>query len=135
MSGGDVDEGPPLALGEGIEQRGPIHEVPYQAPGDTRRVCGTRAAKLDPAMRLETFTRDSPVRYDRQLSCPHCAFLDDARGAHPGPVGVGKTHLATALGHIAVRRRRTVRFLRADEIIRGRLTGTARVIAGDARPI
>ncbi|MGH3697985.1 MAG: ATP-binding protein, partial [Pseudonocardiaceae bacterium] len=25
-----------------------------------------------------------------------------------GPVGVGKTHLATALGHIAVRRRRSV---------------------------
>jgi hypothetical protein len=33
-------------------------------------------------------------------------------------VGVGKTHLATALGHIAVRRRRTVRFLRADQMFR-----------------
>src|SRR5690349_12797366 len=32
--------------------------------------------------------------------------------------GVGKTHLATALGHIAVRRRHTVRFLRADQMLR-----------------
>jgi DNA replication protein DnaC len=77
-----------------------------------------RAAKLDPAMRIETFTADSPVRYDRQLWNELCSlrFLDDARGALIlGPVGVGKTHLATALGHIAVRRRRTVRFVRADQ--------------------
>ena len=41
------------------------------------------------------------------------------RGVDPlGPVGVGKTHLTTALGHIAVRRRRTVRFLRADQMFR-----------------
>ena len=80
-----------------------------------------KVAKLDPAMRLDTFTSDSPVRYDRQLWNELCSlrFLDDARGALIlGPVGVGKTHLATALGHIAVRRRRTVRFLRADQMFR-----------------
>lgn len=33
-----------------------------------------------------------------------------------GPVGVGKTHLATALGHIAIRRRLTVGFHRADKL-------------------
>lgn len=80
-----------------------------------------RAAKLDPAMRLETFHTDSPVRYDRALWNELCSlrFLDDARGALIlGPVGVGKTHLATALGHIAVRRRRTVRFVRADQMFR-----------------
>ena len=38
-----------------------------------------------------------------------------------GPVGVGKTHLATALGHIAVRRRRTVLMARADKLFK-RLT-------------
>ena len=32
--------------------------------------------------------------------------------------GVGKTHLATALGHIAVRRRHTVAFYRADQLFR-----------------
>ena len=80
-----------------------------------------RAAKLDPAMRLETFNSDSPVRYDKQLWNELCSlrFVDDARGALIlGPVGVGKTHLATALGHIAVRRRRTVKFLRGDQMFR-----------------
>ena len=33
-----------------------------------------------------------------------------------GPVGVGKTHLATALGHIAIRRRLTVHAARADKL-------------------
>ena len=35
-----------------------------------------------------------------------------------GPVGVGKTFLATALGHIAVRRRRSVHFERADQLFK-----------------
>ena len=81
----------------------------------------SRAAKLDPGMRLETFTTESPVRYDRELWNELCSlrFCDDHRGALIlGPVGVGKTHLATALGHIAVRRRRTVRFARADQMFR-----------------
>lgn len=39
--------------------------------------------KLDPAMRIDTFTSDSPVRYDKQLWNGLCSlrFLDDARGA------------------------------------------------------
>ena len=49
-------------------------------------------------------------------------FLDGPHGALIlGPVGVGKTHLATALGHIAVRRRRTVAMARADKLFK-RLT-------------
>ncbi len=35
-----------------------------------------------------------------------------------GPVGVGKTFLATALGHIAVRRRHSVHFERADVMLK-----------------
>jgi DNA replication protein DnaC len=80
-----------------------------------------RAAKLDPGMRLETFSSDTDARLDRQLWTELCSlrFVDDARGALIlGPVGVGKTHLATALGHIAVRRRRTVAFHRADQLFR-----------------
>ena len=46
-------------------------------------------------------------------------FLDNTQGALIlGPVGVGKTHLATALGHIAIRRRKTVLFSRADQLFR-----------------
>ncbi len=33
-----------------------------------------------------------------------------------GPVGVGKTHLATALGHIGIRKRLSVHFTRADKL-------------------
>ena len=35
-----------------------------------------------------------------------------------GPVGVGKTFLATALGHVAVRRRYSVHFERADQLFK-----------------
>ena len=60
-----------------------------------------RTAKLDLSMRLETFSSDGTARFDRELWNELCSlrFLDDTRGALIlGPVGVGKTHLATALG-------------------------------------
>ncbi len=80
-----------------------------------------RTAKLDPGMRIDTFTTDTAASYDRELFNELCSlrFLDDARGALIlGPVGVGRTHLATALGHIAIRRRRGVTFARADQLFR-----------------
>ncbi len=80
-----------------------------------------RTAKLDLSMRLETFTSDGTARFDRELWNELCSLrlLDDTRGALIlGPVGVGKTHLATALGHIAIRRRKTVLFSRADQLFR-----------------
>ena len=44
-------------------------------------------------------------------------FVEQARNALVlGPVGVGKTFLATALGHIACRRRIGVHFERADKL-------------------
>ena len=67
-----------------------------------------RAAGLDPTMRLDTWNPDAAVRFDPPLwnELFSLRFLDAAQGALIlGPVGVGKTHLATALGHIAVRRR------------------------------
>ncbi len=89
-----------------------------------------RAARLDPAMRLEAFDPDG-ARYDRTVwtQLTSLRVLDAARGALIlGPVGVGKTHLATALGHIAVRRRAGVAFHRADQLFRtlkaARLDGT-----------
>lgn len=80
-----------------------------------------RSAKLDPAMRIDTFNTDTGAVFDRQLWNELCSlrFVDDARGALIlGPVGVGKTHLATALGHVAIRRRRSVHFARADQLFR-----------------
>lgn len=67
-------------------------------------------AGLNPSMRLDTWNEPDDLRYDRQL-LGDLASLRFAEAAHTalilGPVGVGKTHLATALGHIAIRRRMT----------------------------
>ena len=81
-------------------------------------------AGLDPAMRTETWDPTAAIRYDQRLwnELVSLRFLDGPHGALIlGPVGVGKTHLATALGHIAVRRRRTVAKARADKLFK-RLT-------------
>jgi DNA replication protein DnaC len=80
-----------------------------------------RAAGLDPAMRLDTWDTSAKVRYDQQLlnELVSLRFLDAAHGVLiVGPVGVGKTHLAAALGHIAVRRRVSVLMLRADKLFK-----------------
>src|SRR5204863_8261502 len=62
-----------------------------------------RAAGLDPSMRLDTWDTTAAVRFDQQLwnQLISLRFLDGPHGALIlGPVGVGKPHLATALGHI-----------------------------------
>ena len=79
------------------------------------------AAGLDPAMRLESWDSSAAVRFDQTLwtELTTLRFLDGPHGALVlGPVGVGKTHLATALGHIAVRRRVGVHMTRADKLFK-----------------
>jgi DNA replication protein DnaC len=80
-----------------------------------------RAAGLDPAMHLETWDETAAIRYDHTLwaDLTSLRFLDGPHGALLlGAVGVGKTHLATALGHIAVRRRIPTLMLRADSMFK-----------------
>lgn len=80
-----------------------------------------RAAGLDPGMRLDTWDTTAAVRFDQQLwnELVSLRFLDGPHGALLlGPVGVGKTHLGTALGHIAVRRRVGVHMTRADKLFK-----------------
>lgn len=80
-----------------------------------------RTAGLDPTMRLENWDPTTGADYDRTLWDELCSlrFVDAANNVIVmGPVGVGKTFLATALGHIAVRRRRSVHFERADRLHR-----------------
>ena len=80
-----------------------------------------RAAGLDPSMRLDTWDETAAIRYDRQLwnELVSLRFLDGPHGAFIlGPVGVGKTHLACALGHIAIRRRRTVHMASAAKLFK-----------------
>ena len=80
-----------------------------------------RAAGLDPGMRLDTWDPTAAVRYDRQLwnELVSLRFLDGPHGALIlGPVGVGKTHMASALGHIAIRRRRAVHMAAAAKLFK-----------------
>ena len=80
-----------------------------------------RAAGLEAGMRLDTWDPAAAVRYDQQLwnELASLRFLDAHHGALLlGPVGVGKTHLACALGHIAIRRRRGVHMARADKLFK-----------------
>ena len=70
-----------------------------------------RAAGLDPACGWTPGTSPPPSATTGSCGTSWLSlrFLDGPHGALIlGPVGVGKTHLASALGHIAVRRRRTV---------------------------
>lgn len=72
-------------------------------------------------MRLEHWDPITAAVYDRALWDELCSlrFVDAANNViGTGPVGVGKTCLATALGHIAIRRRRSVHFERADRLHR-----------------
>ena len=78
-----------------------------------------RVAKLDPSMTLEAWDDTAAVTYDRAVwsELVSMRFVDQARNTFIlGPVGVGKTFLATALGHIACRRRIGVHFERADRL-------------------
>ena len=78
-------------------------------------------ARLDPAMRLEAWDATAKVTFDRTLlnELTSLRFLDThAHVAIVGPVGVGKTFLAHALGHIACRRGASVLARRTDHLLK-----------------
>lgn len=79
----------------------------------------SRAAHLDPQMVLEAWDETAEVTYDRAVwsELVSLRFVEAAHNVFVlGPVGVGKSFLATALGHIACRRRIGVHFERADRL-------------------
>jgi DNA replication protein DnaC len=78
-------------------------------------------ARLDPALRLEAWDATAKVTLDRTLlnELTSLRFLDaHAHVAIVGPVGVGKTFLAHALGHIACRRGASVLARRTDQLLK-----------------
>jgi DNA replication protein DnaC len=80
-----------------------------------------KAARLDPTMVLEAWDPTAAVTYDKAIleELVSLRFVEQARNALIlGPVGVGKTFVATALGHIACRRRISVHFERADRMLK-----------------
>lgn len=79
----------------------------------------SKTAGLDPTMRLDTWDEPENLSYDRTLwsDLTSLRFTEAHHGVLIlGPVGVGKTHLASALGHIAIRRRLSVHFSRTDKL-------------------
>ena len=78
-------------------------------------------ARLDPDMRLERWDPSAKVTFDKALwnELVSLRFLENnAHVAIVGPVGVGKTFLAHALGHIACRRRASVVAIKADRLLK-----------------
>ena len=78
-------------------------------------------AGLDPSMRLELWDKTSKVSYDKKVlsELVSLRFLEAHRHVCIlGPVGVGKTFLASALGHIACKHGYHVKFARADETLK-----------------
>lgn len=80
-----------------------------------------REAGLDPGMRLELWDKTAKVSYEKRLlaALTSLRFLEEHKHiVILGSVGVGKTFLANALGHIACKHGYGVRFLRADAMLR-----------------
>jgi len=80
-----------------------------------------KIAHLDPGMHLEAWDDSTKVSFDRQLWAELTSLrfvLDSYNVLIMGPVGVGKTFLANALGHAAVRRRYSVHTERADKLFK-----------------
>jgi DNA replication protein DnaC len=78
-------------------------------------------AGLDPGMRIELFDKTAKISFDKRLLAELISlrFIENARHVVIlGPVGVGKTFVATALGHIACRYGYHVHFTRADDMLR-----------------
>lgn len=78
-------------------------------------------AHLDPTMQLEAWDESSKVTLDKTLlnELVSLRFLESHHHvAIVGPVGVGKTFLAHALGHVACRRGHSVLALRADQMLK-----------------
>ncbi|MBK7829442.1 IS21-like element helper ATPase IstB [Nannocystis sp.] len=81
----------------------------------------SQRARLDPAHQLEAWDATANVRYDVELWNELCSlrFLEThAHVAIVGPVGVGKTFLAHALGAAACRRGRSVLAHRSDRMLK-----------------
>lgn len=88
--------------------------------GQAARLRAQRA-QLEETMQLEAWDATAKVTFDKMLlnELASLRFLESHRHvAIVGPVGVGKTFLAHALGHIACRRAFSVLSLRGDAMLK-----------------
>ena len=89
-----------------------------QSASATRRA---DTAGLDPDMVFERWDKTAKVSLDRRVlqELSSLRFVEQHRNVVIlGPVGVGKTFVASALGHVACRSGFNVRFHRADDLLR-----------------
>lgn len=89
-----------------------------ESTATTRRA---RDAGLEPDMVMERWDDSAKVTFDRKVlsELMNLRFVESRRNVVVlGPVGVGKTYLATALGHVACRHRFQVHLTRADDMLR-----------------
>jgi DNA replication protein DnaC len=80
-----------------------------------------RDAGLDSAMRLERWDKTAKVTFEKRMlaELTSLRFLEAHRHVIVlGPVGVGKTFISQALGHLACVHGYHVRFVRADDMLR-----------------
>lgn len=80
-----------------------------------------QAAKLDLTMTLDQFDASANITYNKQLFNELCSlrFLEAHKHVNIlGPVGVGKTFVANAIGHIACAHGYDVFITRADDMLR-----------------
>lgn len=80
-----------------------------------------RDAGIDPDMVFERWDKTAKITYDKRLlqELTSLRFIEAKRNAVIlGPVGVGKTFVACALGHLACRAGFSVRFERGDGMLR-----------------
>lgn len=108
------------------QQKMPRKDLLFQVLSDevTRReglavTLRVQEARLDPTMRLDSWDATAKVAFARALlnELATLRFLDAlAHVTIVGPVGVGKTFLAHALGHIAYRRGASVLAVRTDQM-------------------
>jgi DNA replication protein DnaC len=99
-----------LALGDEVSRR-----------ESQAAVLRSQRARLEPTMQIELWDETAKVRFDRALlnELVSLRFLDAHRHVTiVGPVGVGKTFLAHALGHIASRRGASVLTVRSDKMLK-----------------
>ncbi len=78
-------------------------------------------AHLDPAMQIERWDETAKVSIDKALLNELVSLRFVEKNAHVaivGPVGVGKTFLAHALGHVACRHGHSVCAVRADKMLK-----------------
>jgi DNA replication protein DnaC len=81
----------------------------------------SQVAGLDPSMTFELFDKTAKITFDKRMlsEVTSLRFVDAHRHVVIlGPVGVGKTFVASALGQLACRHGYHVRFIRADEMLR-----------------